>query len=269
MKKIASLIICLTLCLAVLTSCGGEKTPIVTTSVTEDTAVQTEDATISTTSGKNYDEVTAEAATTDDVPAETANAEVTEPAVTTADETVAETTAAQATEKVEAIDTTAKTEPSAPAEDDAANVAAALEAELAALKSGNFSENTYMSNSPFAKEDAATHAALYAKFEYSVGEVTVVDADTATVKADIKMVNVAKALTAYMTEIMAHTNEENWDEDFSVFYELLSGEKATVDEYNITVNMTKTENGWTISEENNDDLANAITGGLRTSDLLG
>lgn len=249
MKKLISFILCLVMCMAVLTSCGDENAPAVTTDGTDDTTAASD--VINTT-----------------VPEGTAT-ETTDAPITTESEAVIDTTAAETTENVTVADTTAPTENTDPADPDTAEIVAVLEAELAALKSGDIPENTYMADSAFANEDAATHAALYAKFEYTIGEVTIVDSDTATVKADIKMVNVATALTSYMTEIMAHSDEEDWDADFAVFYDLLSGEEAAVDKHNITINMTKTENGWTISKENNEGLDNAITGGLRTSDLLG
>lgn len=76
------------------------------------------------------------------------------------------------------------------------------------------------------------------------------------------------ALTRYMNELMAHANEENWDEDFSVFYSFLSDDDAKVITNPVTVEMKKTESGWAISD-NNDALKDAISGSLTSSGFLG
>ena len=82
------------------------------------------------------------------------------------------------------------------------------------------------------------------------------------------MVDLGAALMAYMQEISAHADEENWDEDFAVFYQILSNENATLATNEVTVNMVKTESGWTVSADN-DELKNAISGSINSSGLLG
>ncbi len=237
MKKISLIIICIMLCALAFTACGDKEQPNVTTADSSD--ISTTDITTDETN-----------VTTAAEPVETAE-------TTEKTDTVPETGKIDATTDASAPDIT----PPA-SEIKTAEIQIALEKELSALKTGTIKEGTYMAESPFANEDEATYKALYAKFEYVIGDVTVVNATTATVDATIKMTDTAAAFTTYMSEIFAHSEDENWDSDFKVFYDLLSGENAKINTYDIKVNMKLTDNGWAIDDENNAELANAICGGL-------
>ncbi|MBQ4556873.1 MAG: hypothetical protein IJA60_04410 [Clostridia bacterium] len=275
MKKLILTALLLVLCVAMLASCGDSK-PTVTTDDDASVTVPTKGYDITTAPDETEDVTTAPAETTEAVEDTTEAAEdttdVTVPAETTADAPaktdapVTDKTPAKTTEAT----TTAKAETPAASADEVnpADVSAALEKQLEAFKSYAPIEGSYLANSAFAGEDAATFEALFAKFTYTLGEVKVIDGNTATVEAKMTMVDVGAALTAYMTEIMAHSNEDDWDSDFAVFYDLLSGENAVLKDYDVTIKMTKDANGWDISDDGNDDFKNVISGGLLSSDLL-
>ena len=149
----------------------------------------------------------------------------------------------------------------------------ALDAKLALLKEGNFAEAGVLEDSAFANEDSAMLQALYAKMDYTIGEAKV-DGETATVPVTIVMVDMSSVFAAYMKEALSHLTDPDWDEDGSYFMQMLQAEDAETKEFSVTVNMVKTEDAWEIAEEGNDELADALTGGLISAlgslgDLLG
>lgn len=257
MKKLIAILLSALVCLFAFASCGDKK-----------------EAPKDTTASETEKEATIPSATKANEPESSESTPVASESET-APEAETSIDATEATEATDATETTDATEevtekadePTSPASADKAEIANALEKELSAIKSGAFADGSYAANAPFAQEDAATYAALFANFSYTVGEVTVIDANNATVKATITMVDLGAALMAYMQEISAHSDEENWDEDFAVFYQILSNENATLATNEVTVNMVKTENGWTVSADN-DELKNAISGSINSSGFL-
>lgn len=141
--------------------------------------------------------------------------------------------------------------------------AAALDAAFSALKAGDFDATDILSGSAFANEDAAMLSGIFAKFDYKLGEVTAAE-DTATVAADITMVDMGALFTAYLTEAMAQ--DSDWDADGSYFAEMAKGEDAATKTFSVDVQMVKDAEGvWTVAAEGNDALYNALTGGLLDS----
>ena len=289
MKKLFAVIISASVCLSALASCGDKKeaapekyylTTTENAATTPSSTAESEPANSeATTETVESTEVTEPEASTDATEETSDSAEVTDateiatetPAVTT-EATVATTEAPVVATEVTTTATEAPVVTTAPPAESAPinkeEIASALEEELSALKNGTFEEGSYAANSPFANEDSATYSALFANFSYTVGEVTVIDANTATVDTTITMVDLGAALMTYMQELTLHSGEENWDEDFSEFYRILSSENATLATNNVKVNMVKTENGWTVSDDNS-ELKNAISGSISSSGLLG
>lgn len=143
--------------------------------------------------------------------------------------------------------------------------AEALDKDLAALKAGNFSETGILENSAFANEEAMMLEAMYSQFDYKIGD-SAINGDTATVAAEITMVDMGAAFTAYMTAAMEHIDEADWDADGSYFAEMIKGGDTATKDFSVTVNMVKDADGaWTVAAEGNDALYNALTGGLLDS----
>lgn len=139
--------------------------------------------------------------------------------------------------------------------------ATALDEALGSIKSGDFANAAIIEGSAFSDEDDAMLAAMYAKFDYTVGEVAE-NADGAAVKATITMADVGTVFSNYLTEAMAHSLDENWDADDTRFNEMLTAGDVPLSTFDVTVNMIEKDGKWVVDEENNDELLNAITGGL-------
>lgn len=140
----------------------------------------------------------------------------------------------------------------------------ALAASLAQIKAGEFSESDLLADSAYAGENQETLTAMYTKFDYTVGEATV-DGETATVAATITMVDISEVFSAYMVEAFSHIAEEDWDADAAYFMQLLTAEDAATKNFDVTVNMVLVDGEWTVAEEGNDALFDALTGGLMSS----
>lgn len=148
-----------------------------------------------------------------------------------------------------------------PAATDSA-AAAALEEMFSALKAGKFDDTDILEGSAFGNEDATMLEGIFAKFDYKLGEVTE-NGDTATVAADITMVDMGALFSAYLTEAMAHIDDAEWDADGSYFAEMAKMDSAATKDFTAVVQMVKGEDGvWTVAEEGNEALYNALTGGL-------
>lgn len=139
-----------------------------------------------------------------------------------------------------------------------------LDTELSLIKQGKFSEVSIFSDSLFANEDADMLGAMYAKFKYKVGKEQIAE-NSAAVDVTITMVDMRAAFTAYVNEAKQHFDDPDWDAEGSYFVELLRSGDIATKEFAITVNMVKVDEAWTIIEEDNEDLLDALTGGLVTS----
>ena len=143
--------------------------------------------------------------------------------------------------------------------------AAALEKDLAALKSGAFADTEILQGSAFANEEDMMLDAMFARFSYKIGE-SKIDGDTATVAVTMTMVDMGEAFSAYMSAAMEHLDEANWDADGSYFAEMIKGEDVATTDFSVTVNMEKNADGvWAVAKEGNEALYNALTGGLLDS----
>ena len=140
----------------------------------------------------------------------------------------------------------------------------ALDAKLALVKEGKFEEAALLEGRVFSNEDAPMLEALYAKMNYVIGE-SKVDGETATVAVTITMVDLSAVLADYMKEALSHIVEGDWDADGSYFMEMLKAEDAPTKDFPVTVHMVKTEEAWELAEDGNDDLKDALTGGLISS----
>lgn len=133
--------------------------------------------------------------------------------------------------------------------------AKALDEILAPVKNGDF-ENAYIiANSLFSGEDEELLTALYKNFDYTIGKVTETDG-TALVSVTITMTDIGQIFMDYMAEAMSG-NETSEDR----FAEMLSDEDAPTKTFDVTVNMFKVNENWTLSE-GADALTDALTGGL-------
>ena len=138
--------------------------------------------------------------------------------------------------------------PETPLTPDAAALKA-LDDVLAAIKNGEYEGNPVIANSVLKNEEAEMLDAIMTNFDYTLGTPVVTD-DGVTVPAEIKMVNFYSTLMAYYTEMMNHSDEADWDADFSYFYGMLKSADATVDTYNADVKMVKDGETWVIGEGN-------------------
>ena len=141
------------------------------------------------------------------------------------------------------------------------DASAALDVHLASLKAKDFAATNILADTAYANEDAAMLDAMYTNFDYVITD-SVIDGDTATVKADIEMVDMGAAFAAYLGEAMVHAADADWDADGSYFMELLKKDDATTKTFSVTVNMVKdAEGAWALGEDNA-ELYDALTGGL-------
>lgn len=96
---------------------------------------------------------------------------------------------------------------------------------------------------------------------YEIGECTV-DGNKAEVEIKINTVDLPAVIVNYTVDALLHAyDNKEWNTDEAELINVLSAEDAPRKDFTATVNLTKTDNGWIIDDEN-DEFFNALTGGL-------
>lgn len=145
---------------------------------------------------------------------------------------------------------------------------------LTAIKSSDFeTAKKYFDTNPEETLDAAEDdqsdeikTKLMQGLEYSIIS-TNVNGDTATVKANIKNINMATVISDYISQAFEYAfsglSEDELDEKFlDILSTSMDKNKDNLLEKEVDIQLTKGENGWIITM--NDDLSDAITGGMLT-----
>lgn len=141
--------------------------------------------------------------------------------------------------------------------------AKSLDALLASVKSGDFANSSVLADGPFANEDDEMMTAMYKNFDYKVGDVTE-NGDSADVAVTITMTDIGAVFTNYMNEAFENAANSDWDADETRFVEMLNEDTAPTKVFDITVNMKKENDLWTVADEN-EAFVDALTGGLFSS----
>lgn len=195
------------------------------------------------------------------------NAESTDAAQTTVAETTASETTAVETTAVET--TTAETaEASGAAEATGSSLedaVATVEILLNVLKSGDTDALLAFTGTSADDMDEMTLnmlQSMFAKLDYTFAAPVDAGDGTATVAAEITSIDINAVLMTYITEAAKHTeDEEEWDADGSVFFEMLGADDAATVTTPVTLNFKKVDGVWVFSD-NNDDFISALYGGL-------
>ena len=138
--------------------------------------------------------------------------------------------------------------------------ATALDKCLSYIETGDFANASVLENRAFSDEDDEMLKAMYAHFEYKIGEAAETESG-ASVTVTITMTDVGTVFSNYMTEALKHMLDSDWDSDGAVFEQMLSADDAPLTTNTVKVAMVEKEGEWIVADENN-DLLNAITGGL-------
>lgn len=231
MKKILAIVLAAAMCMS-FAACGGAGS----TGAAETTAVET--TAVETTAF----ETTA---------FETTAFETTAVETTAAETTVYETAAV--TGAVESTHTTLE------------DAVASVEALLNVLKSGDDDALlAFASNSADDMDEMTLNIlkAMFAKLDYSFAAPVDAGDGTATVEAEITSIDINAVLMTYIFEAAKHTeDEEVWDADNSILFEMMSGEDAATVTSSVTLNFEEVDGSWILSD-NNDDFVSALYGGL-------